>query len=147
MTSFEELRATYPDLPPAYPSDWPAPLLAYVYALEKEFRVSYSEEFVEFQDIECHRTPLGSRAQLGFGWANPNLFSHRQLVTVLRDARHCGVDPRLAAFHKRDGNFTCCDPTGKIVIWEPSSKKPSGDPAHEWPSFIAWLASTLDADR
>ncbi len=142
--TFETIRSKFPDWDSAYPDDWEKPTKKEIESIEKEFGIQYSEQFVEFQLIESHRTPMGDFAFDDFGWANPKLGPANSLREKVKDASEVGVPKDLAPFKDDNGDYFCITKEGKVVIWDHNSNGIEQDKNYQWESFIEWLDSTFE---
>jgi hypothetical protein len=144
MTTFAEIRDAYPDWDPAYPTDWEKPRKEELDRIQKEFGINFPQEFIDFQLIECHTTPMGDFAFDYFGWANPDLGPMENLASIVQDAQQVGVPKSLAPFRCDNGDYYCCTEEGKVVIWDHNSGAVEPDPTYQWDSFIDWLKASFD---
>lgn len=145
MKDFEEIRNRYPDLDPCFPDFWEDPIEDEIKAIESEYGIKYSDQFVQFQLIECKKTPMGDRAFDDFGWANPSMSPFTNLREKVKDAQEIGTPKNLAPFKHDNGDFYCITEEGKIVIWDHNSNSIEPDKRYQWDSFCDWLASTIEA--
>lgn len=146
MNSFEEIRNAYSDWEPAYPADWLKPTRQEIERIQLEFGFTYPQEFIEFQLVECHKTPMGDFAFDDFGWAEPSRGPMGNLAMIVQDAQQIGVPKHLAPFKDDNSDFFCFTETGEVVIWDHNSNMIETDKQFHWVSFIDWLAHTFDEE-
>lgn len=121
MAAFEDIRNEYSGWEPAYPSDWPKPTLHEIEKIQSEFNIKYPKQFIDFQLIECHRTPMGDFAFDNFGWAENSLGPMENLRAIVQDARQVGVPSDLLPFKHDNGDYYCFTESGEVVIWDHNS--------------------------
>ncbi len=142
MNSFEQIRNEYPDWGPAYLEEWEKPTLEELNRIQSVYGIKYPQEFINFQLIEGHKTPMGDFAWDNFGWACPSLEPMHNLAQIVKGAQQLGVPKSLAPFRDDNSDIFCFTETGEVVVWDHNSN--SLYSSDKWPSFIDWLASTFD---
>lgn len=147
MPTFAEIRASHPDWDGAFPSDWTPPTRAELDGIQADFGIHYPADYVEFQLVECLRTPMGDTAWDGFGWANPSLEAYVNLRSMVQDAREMGVGDNLAPFRVDNADYWCFTQDGSVVIWDHNQGGVDDDARSQWPSFTAWWAATLEDEE
>lgn len=146
MVTFAEIRAQYLDWGCAYPSDWPKPQNLELEQIQFEYQIVFPQDFIQFQIVECHTTPMGDFAFDNFGWAEPSLGPMESLRAIVEDAQFAGVPHDLAPFRHDNGDYYCCTGSGDVVLWDHQTQKIEADKRYQWASFSAWVLHSLSVD-
>ena len=147
MATFDDIRKEHSDYSPAYPEDWQKPSEEELIYIQSNFGIKYSSDFIQFQLVECHTTPMGDFAFDGFGWANPELELYLNLREIVKDAQEIGVPKSLAPFKWDNGDYYCITLDGAVVIWDHNSSDIEKNPDYRWASFSDWLFDSFEDDE